>query len=82
MNKADHGQAAPAAGEGLEDAGLAGFVDLQPALGHRRHLTEHLREVLLVQLLEWSCLSASALRYPLSHFILPPQLNPRVLARQ
>jgi hypothetical protein len=41
MDQAGQGQVAPAAGEGLEAAGGAGFIDLQTSLPHGPHLTEH-----------------------------------------
>jgi hypothetical protein len=52
MDHASQGQVAPGAGQVLEGAGGAGFIDLQPALAHGRHLAVHGNEALLVHPLE------------------------------
>jgi hypothetical protein len=52
MDQAGQGQVAPAAGQGLEAAGGARLIDLQPALTDGCHLAEHRQEALLIQLLK------------------------------
>ncbi|WP_254955222.1 hypothetical protein [Cyanobium sp. Cruz-8H5] len=48
MAQAGQGQVVPAAGVGLEGAGDAWLIDLQPALAHGRHLAEHRHEARLI----------------------------------